>query len=144
MRHLDGTPRIFARYLADRPPAAAAVVKAVAGAEPGGIVVHCSGGRDRTGLASLVLLALAGVEPDAIAEDYVLSYDRQRAAYAALGNDRMLADLDLIDRMLAEAGVTARQAVLAVLEGCDIRRALSAAGVTAVELDAVTARLRES
>lgn len=144
VRHLDGTPRIFARYLADRPETAAAVVKAVAAAEPGGIVVHCAGGRDRTGLTSLVLLALAGVEPAVIAEDYELSYDRQRVAYAALGNDRMLADLDLIERTLAEAGVTARQAVLAVLEGGDIPETLSAAGVTAPEIDAVRARLRES
>jgi protein-tyrosine phosphatase len=144
VRRLDGTPRIFTRYLEDRPETVVALVEAVAGAEPGGIVVHCSGGRDRTGLASLVLLALAGVEPGAIAEDYALSYERQRVAFTAMGNDRMLADLDLIDRMLAEAGVTAQEAMLAVLEGCDIRETLSAAGATAAEIDAVTARLRES
>lgn len=138
---LDGTPRIFARYLADRPGSVAAVVKAVAAAEPGGVLVNCSGGRDRTGLSSLVLLALAGVEPAAIAEDYVLSYERQRAAFAALGNDRMLGDLDLIDRLLAEADVTAREAALAVLEGCDVRKTLAAAGVTEAEFDSVTARL---
>lgn len=144
VRHLDGTPRIFARYLAERPEAMAALVKAVATAQPGGIIVHCASGRDRTGLTSLVLLALADAEPAAIAEDYDLSYDRQRAAFAALGNHGMLADLDLIERLLAEAEVTARQAALAVLEGCDIRETLSAAGVTAPEIDAVRARLRES
>lgn len=144
VHHLEGTPRIYARYLAERPGAVGAVVKAVAAAGPGGVIVHCAGGRDRTGLAGLVLLALAEVEPSAIAEDYVLSYERQRAAYAAMGRTRPLQDLDLINRMLAEAGVTAEQAVQDVLEGCDIRRTLSAAGVTAAELDAVSTRLRES
>jgi protein-tyrosine phosphatase len=138
---LDGTPRIFERYLADRPAAVAAMVKAVAAAEPGGILVHCAGGRDRTGLTSLVLLALADVEPDAIAEDYVLSYERQRAAWATLGKSALLDNLDLIDRVLAEAGVTAYDAARSVLSGFDMRKVLSSAGVTAAELDAVRARL---
>ena len=142
VRMLDGTPRIFERYLGDRPEAVAAIVKAVAAADPGGIVVHCASGRDRTGLSSLVLLALAGVEPAAIAEDYVLSYERQRAAWAALGMSKYLENLDLIDRMLAEAGVTAYDAALSVLSGCDIRKVLTLAGVTTAELDAVRARLR--
>jgi hypothetical protein len=144
VHHLEGTPRIFARYLTERPEAVGAIVKAVAAAGPGGVIVHCAGGRDRTGLAGLVLLALADVEPSAIAEDYALSVERQRPAYAAMGRTRALQDLDLINRMLAEAGVTAEQATLDVLEGCDIRKTLCAAGVTAAELDAVTTRLRES
>lgn len=140
---LDGTPRIFERYLGDRPEAVAAMVKAVAAAEPGGIVVHCAGGRDRTGLSSLVLLALAEVEPDSIAEDYVLSYERQRAAWATLGMSKHLDNLDLIDRVLAEAGVTAHDAALSVLSGFDMRKVLSLAGVTPAELDAARARLRD-
>jgi protein tyrosine/serine phosphatase len=141
VRHPEGTPRIFARYLADRPEAVAGVVKAVAAAGAGGVIVHCAGGRDRTGPASLVLLALAGVEPSAVADDYVLSYEQQRAAYAAMGMTGMLEDLDYIDRVLAEAGLTAHRAALDVLEGCDIAKTLSAAGVTAAELDAVRGRL---
>jgi len=141
--HLDGTPRIFERYLADRPESVAAMVKAVAAAEPGAIVLHCAGGRDRTGLSSLVLLALADTEPDAIAQDYVLTYERQRAAYAALGMTRLLQDLDLIDQILGEAGITAHEAALAVLDGFDMRAVLLQAGVTAAELDAVRARLRD-
>lgn len=138
---LDGTPRIFERYLADRPAAVAAMVKAVAAAEPGGVLVHCAGGRDRTGLTSLVLLALADVEPDAIAEDYVLSYERQRAAWATLGLSSLLDNLDLIDQALAEAGVTAYDAARSVLSGFDMREVLTSAGVTAAELDAVRSRL---
>lgn len=40
----------------------AAAVRAVANAPTGGIVIHCAGGKDRTGLLSAFLLQLAGVE----------------------------------------------------------------------------------
>jgi hypothetical protein len=141
---LDGTPRIFARYLADRPQSAAALVKAVAAAEPGGVLLHCAGGRDRTGLSSMLLLALADVEHEAIADDYVLTYERQRAAYAALGMTRYLGDLDFINRLLAEAGVTAHEAMLTVLRDVDLPELLMSAGVTEAELAAARARLRSS
>lgn len=35
--------------------------------------MHCSAGRDRTGLITSLLLANAGVAPQTIADDYVLS-----------------------------------------------------------------------
>lgn len=45
---------------------------AVAHAEPG-VLVHCSAGRDRTGMITALLLANAGVAPDAVAADWALS-----------------------------------------------------------------------
>jgi protein-tyrosine phosphatase len=50
----------------------AAVVETIAAAE-GPVVVHCSGGRDRTGLAVALILRLAGVDPGTIAADHALS-----------------------------------------------------------------------
>ncbi len=47
-------------------------LNAVAHAEPG-VLVHCSGGRDRTGMITALLLANAGVAPDAVAADWALS-----------------------------------------------------------------------
>jgi protein-tyrosine phosphatase len=46
-------------------------------AEPGALpaVVHCSGGRDRTGVTIGLLLAVLGVAPETIAEDYALTGD---------------------------------------------------------------------
>ncbi|MGG7508660.1 tyrosine-protein phosphatase [Plantibacter sp. YIM 135249] len=38
-----------------------------------GILVHCSAGRDRTGMVSALLLGNAGVPPDVVAEDYAQS-----------------------------------------------------------------------
>jgi protein tyrosine/serine phosphatase len=51
----------------------AAAVAAIAAARPGGVVIHCHSGKDRTGLVAALLLRLAGVSTEAIAEDYSLS-----------------------------------------------------------------------
>ena len=45
---------------------------AVADAD-GTVVVHCMGGKDRTGIVSALLLRLAGVQLDAIGEDYAVT-----------------------------------------------------------------------
>jgi protein-tyrosine phosphatase len=45
---------------------------AVADAE-GTVVVHCMGGKDRTGIVSALLLRLAGVAHEAIGEDYAIT-----------------------------------------------------------------------
>ena len=42
----------------------------LAAAPPGGVVVHCHGGRDRTGGLVALALAVAGVAPGVIADDY--------------------------------------------------------------------------
>lgn len=49
-----------------------ATLEAIADATPG-ILVHCSAGRDRTGMVTALLLGNAGVSPEAIADDYALS-----------------------------------------------------------------------
>jgi protein tyrosine/serine phosphatase len=58
----------------------AAAITAVAQAPEGGLVVHCAGGVDRTGLVSALILRLAGVGVDAIGEDYAVS-ERNLAAF---------------------------------------------------------------
>ena len=62
---------------------AAAGVTAVARAPAGGVVVHCVGGKDRTGLLSAFLLHLAGVREEHIAADYALSEERLRPRHEA-------------------------------------------------------------
>jgi len=51
----------------------AAAVRALADAEPGGVVVHCFAGKDRTGLVTALALRLAGVSREAIGADYAAS-----------------------------------------------------------------------
>lgn len=57
----------------------AASLTAVARGPEGGVVIHCAGGKDRTGLLSAFLLHLAGVGLHDIAADYALSEKRLRA-----------------------------------------------------------------
>ena len=54
-------------------------LQAIAAAEPG-ILIHCSAGRDRTGLITALLLANAGVAPEDIAVDYAESVRIMAAA----------------------------------------------------------------
>ncbi len=58
------------------PDCVAAILGAVAVAPPGGVLVHCLSGKDRTGVIAALLLSVAGVPNDAIAADYALSQAR--------------------------------------------------------------------
>jgi SAM-dependent methyltransferase len=51
----------------------AAAFRAIAEAPPGGVVVHCRSGRDRTGTLVALALTVAGVGPEVVAEDYALT-----------------------------------------------------------------------
>jgi protein-tyrosine phosphatase len=59
----------------------AAAIRAVAHAPEGGVVIHCAGGKDRTGLVTAFLLHLAGVTTEEIARDYALSEERLRSRH---------------------------------------------------------------
>jgi protein tyrosine/serine phosphatase len=59
----------------------AAAIRAIASAPDGGVVIHCAGGKDRTGLITAFLLHLAGVATDEIAKDYALSEERLRTRH---------------------------------------------------------------
>ncbi|WP_423464615.1 tyrosine-protein phosphatase [Promicromonospora sp. MS192] len=62
-------PRSYAPTTAMYPHLVGAAFRALADA-PGPVLVHCSAGRDRTGMITAMLLSLTGVEHDAIATDY--------------------------------------------------------------------------
>ncbi|MBE6037305.1 MAG: tyrosine-protein phosphatase [Clostridiales bacterium] len=58
---------------------------------PGGVLFHCSAGKDRTGLIGALLLLLAGVADDDIIADYQVSYTYMRdyaLAMAEVNPDR--------------------------------------------------------
>ena len=48
-------------------------IAAVADASPGGVVVHCHAGKERTGIVAALLLTLAGVPDETVAEDWTAS-----------------------------------------------------------------------
>ena len=88
------TPLYFPALLEEYADRVTAAVKAVVDAAPGCVVFHCSGGKDRSGLLALVLLAAAGASPDEIIADYLLTFDRMRETYAAMGVRDQLVDRD--------------------------------------------------
>jgi protein-tyrosine phosphatase len=73
-----GTRDVYLIMLERFRPNFARAVAAAANAAEGGVVVHCAGGKDRTGLVTALLLRLAGVPIDDIAADYALSEERLR------------------------------------------------------------------
>jgi protein-tyrosine phosphatase len=72
----DSLAAMYVHYVTTWPQLFGAAVRAVADAPPGPVVVHCAGGKDRTGMVVALCLAIAGVAPELIAEDYALSGDR--------------------------------------------------------------------
>ena len=79
--HAEATRDVYLIFLEHFRANVAAAIRAVANAPEGGVVVHCHGGKDRTGLVSAFLLRLAGVPIDEIATDYSLSEERLRTRH---------------------------------------------------------------
>jgi protein tyrosine phosphatase (PTP) superfamily phosphohydrolase (DUF442 family) len=65
------------------PAKLAGVFTAIADAD-GPVLVHCAGGRDRTGMVCAMLLQVGGVEPEAIAANYAAGF-RGAAAHRGHG-----------------------------------------------------------
>ncbi|WP_207630428.1 MULTISPECIES: tyrosine-protein phosphatase [unclassified Actinopolyspora] len=135
---LNGSPLYYPVFLEQNADRCAAVIKAMARSNPGGVLFHCGAGRDRTGLIALLLLALADVDPEAIAADYTMSTEALTALFAALGVEDQG---PIIEAVLAERGITTGEAVLATLDGFDVERYLLDAGVRSDELVRIRSRL---
>jgi protein tyrosine/serine phosphatase len=59
-----------------RPELFAAAVKAIADERDGAVVVHCHGGKDRTGMIVALALSVAGVPEEEIVADYFRTQER--------------------------------------------------------------------
>jgi protein-tyrosine phosphatase len=122
-----------------------AAMRAVARAPEGGIVVHCVGGKDRTGLLTALLLHLAGVDAEQIGADYALSEERLRPRHEAwLAEAETEAERERV-RRIAQAPAETMVGVLAELEQRygSVEAYLRSAGLTDEELELARARLRD-
>lgn len=126
------TPLQWSEMLQHWPERCAAAVAAVADAPPGGVVVSCGVGRDRTGLVTFLLLALAGVPAVDIAADWARSNER-------LADDSLAAELPAMG-ILERERTTAVDAVEAALV-LDVEARLRAGGLTAHHVASARARL---
>ena len=131
-------PLYYAPFLDRKATQCAEVITAIARAEPG-VIFHCRGGRDRTGLIAILLLTLAGATREAIIEDYLRSTDALGPFFARTGEPDQR---PLIDAVLAREEITLRAAVEATLDGLDGERYLRNAGVTEADLTTLRTRLR--
>ena len=126
----DGTPLYYRPFVEHKADRCVAALTAVAEAAPGGVVVHCGIGRDRTGLVALLLLALAGVTPGAIIEDYALSTARLATYFGR--------DDDPIAEQLAARGTTVEETLRDLLDWLGAGPRL---GLTPSRVRAIRARL---
>ncbi len=133
-----GTPLYYRPHLERFPERSAAVIAAIARAEPGGVAFHCGGGRDRAGQVSVLLLALVGVAPEDIAADYALSAERLPARYAARGEEDQG---PLLQEFLASRDTTAGELITSMLADLDVEACLLAAGLTSEDAVALRRRL---
>lgn len=125
MNDLWCTPYYYQDALKRWPERHAAAISAVARAQPGGVLIHCKRGVDRTGIVTLLLLGLVGVAAEDIVADYELSVDPEREV------------------LLAREHTTTREVILAALASLDIEPYLRDGGLSQADLDAVRARLLE-
>jgi protein-tyrosine phosphatase len=120
-------------------------IRAVACAPAGGVVVHCVGGKDRTGLLCALLLHLAGVGIEDIATDYALSEERLRPRMAAwLAEAKTEAEREWV-RRVSLAPAESMVGVFAELERSygGATAYLRGAGLSNDDLGLAAARLRD-
>jgi protein tyrosine/serine phosphatase len=120
------TPLYYSDAISRWPKRHTAVFKEIAQAQPGGVLIHCKRGHDRTGIISLMLLSLLGVPDDVIVKDYVLSPDSER------------------DEILRSRNTTSEEVIRDTLKGLDMEAYLSDAGLSQVEIESIKARMLDT
>lgn len=71
------------------------IFQAIADAE-GGVLLHCSAGKDRTGVVSAILLLLCGVSENDIVEEYMLTRKYLRESFEKLSREPHVYDLNVV------------------------------------------------
>lgn len=134
-----GTALYFAPYLERWPDRAAAALREIGDAPPGGVLFHCERGRDRTGLIALLLLSLVGVPDDVIVADHLATDERLRERGVALGHVPLDGEAELYARHRTDAEAV----LIALLENLDVEDLLRTTGATAQEVTALRRRLTD-
>ena len=135
------TPLYYRSHIERFPERNAEVIAAIAGAEPGGVVFHCVGGRDRSGQVAMLLLHLVGVDPAEIAADYELSTERLHRFYRARGEEDQA---PAIEAELRTRGTTASGVIAGMLGEIDVESTLRRGGLTDADLGQLRARMLDS
>ncbi|MDJ0312729.1 tyrosine-protein phosphatase [Arthrobacter sp. H35-D1] len=132
-------PRLYADIVRLFPQQVADVFKELAAAQ-GAVVIHCSAGRDRTGLIATLLLALVGQSDRAAREDELATRGINDWHLVAPVKHRYERHMDAAELSQVVSG--RGEAVEEFADGLDVCGFLMANGVSAAEIDAVIARSR--
>jgi len=134
---------IYLTMLDLRPELFAEAVAAIADAPDGAVVVHCAGGKDRTGMVVAMALSVAGVAPEVIAADYALT--ESRLAELDRAYLERVTDPDMRE-VIRGLQATPADNMLTVLDHLNTRYGgveayLRSGGMTADQLERLRARL---
>jgi protein-tyrosine phosphatase len=111
----------------------------------GGVVFHCTAGKDRTGVVAALLLAVLGVGADDIAADYALTERALASIFERLARDPQYATAMAnipASRRAVTSDTMARFLELLDQKHGGARTWLETAGVAPTSIDALCTRLR--
>lgn len=131
---LVGTALYFLPHMAAMPERAGAALAAIVGAPAGGVLFHCMGGRDRTGMIAMLLLLAAHVDHEEIVEDYLETVRLGDARAAAANQKNFEPEIEALCR---QYGTTTEGAFRAVLDEVDLSSLLARTGLTEAERHAL-------
>jgi protein-tyrosine phosphatase len=121
-----GTALYYLPHLRAMPERATEALTAIVSAPPGGVLFHCMGGRDRTGLISMLLLTAAGATIDGMTADYMQVARRVEALAAA----RQTARGEItIEEVCREYGTTTEGAFRQAARNLNLDAVLDAGGM---------------
>lgn len=127
---LDGAAVHYLDRLQERPAVVVEALRAISDAGPGVVMIHCVGGRDRTGLIAALLLAVMDVEAEAIVQDYLETVGNAPRLAEAQGVPNWEPE---VERTLARLGTSTEGSFRAFLEALDVEPLLRALSPTQSE-----------
>jgi protein tyrosine/serine phosphatase len=148
--HLDGVDDVadhyawsYVEFLERNRDRFGLALAAIADAD-GPVVIHCMGGKDRTGLVAALLLRNAGVSLDDIGHDYSLSGPNLGAFLQAwLASAPTEVDRRRREKLSETPGDAMRRVITTIEERYgSVAAYMAAAGVSAAQVERLRARLR--
>lgn len=141
---LPDLPTIYRYMVNECQPGFGAALAAIAEADGGGVLFHCTAGKDRTGILAALLLRLAGVAPEAVAAEYALTTEAMaRLRPAILEQVRQRGgSVEATERMLSSEAPDMLGLLAYVDERYgDVEGYLKAIGLSEAQIERLRARL---